>query len=203
MLTATLLLPLAFGNTVQARICMTPDSPLGNIAKNFLNIPIIKQGIQKKMAENPGNTTFKKVINEASKNMTSLLCKPGEVATIFNASAPPYFPVSNKTVNSTNPELNSSLTKDTISFKATLQSPSNPSIFLELDIPEKSNFNFGPGNSLCPTNDCKQGLIGGTYAPSTEVPSMWATLKIENKTTSTPQTIKYNLIPFKGNFVTA
>jgi hypothetical protein len=53
---------------------------------------------------------------------------------------------------------------------------------------------------LCPTNDCKQGLIGGTYAPSTEVPSMWGTLKIENKTTSTPQTIKYNLIPFKGDF---
>ncbi len=29
---------------------------------------------------------------------------------------------------------------------------------------------------------------------------MWGTLKIENKTTSTPETIKYNLIPFKGDF---
>ena len=106
ILTAGLLLPLTFENTVQARICMTPHSPLGNLAKKFLNIPIIKQGIQKKMAENPGNKTFLKVINEASKNMTSLLCKPGEVATIFNASAPPYFPASNNTINSTSPQLN-------------------------------------------------------------------------------------------------
>jgi hypothetical protein len=65
ILVAALSLPSAFENTVQARICMTPDSPLGNLAKNFLNIPIIKQGIQKKMAENPGNKTFLKVINES------------------------------------------------------------------------------------------------------------------------------------------
>jgi hypothetical protein len=75
ILTAALLLPLNIERAVQARICMTPDSPLGNLAKNFLDIPIIKQGIQKKMAENPGNKTFLKVINEASQNM-----------------APPYFP---------------------------------------------------------------------------------------------------------------
>jgi hypothetical protein len=56
------------------------------------------------MTENPGNKTFLKVIDEASKNMTKILCKPGEVATIFNASAPPYFPASNKTANSTSPE---------------------------------------------------------------------------------------------------
>ncbi|MFL6355186.1 MAG: hypothetical protein ACJ71C_01330 [Nitrososphaeraceae archaeon] len=72
--------------------------------------------------------------------MTSLLCKPGEVATIFNASAPPYFPASNNTVNSTSTESNSSLANntitaaaqqpqikkndDTISFKATLEPPS-------------------------------------------------------------------------------
>src|ERR1041385_8895273 len=109
MLTSALLLPLGFDNTVQARICITPDSPLGNLAKNFLNIPTIKQGIQKKMAENPGNKTFLKVINEASQNMTSLLCKPGEVATILNANAPPYFPALNNTVNSTSQESNSTL----------------------------------------------------------------------------------------------
>jgi hypothetical protein len=109
LLTAGLLSPLVFGNTVQARICMTPDSPLGNLAKNFLNIPMIRQGIQKKFAENPGNNTFLKVVEEASRNMTSILCKPGEVAAIFNASAPPYFPASNKTVNSTSPESNSTL----------------------------------------------------------------------------------------------
>jgi hypothetical protein len=55
-----LLKSITSDNIVEARICMTPDSPLGSIAKNFLNIPIIKQGIQKKMAENPSNTTFKK-----------------------------------------------------------------------------------------------------------------------------------------------
>jgi hypothetical protein len=81
---AALLLPLTFENTVQARICVTPDSPLGNLAKNFLNIPMIKQGIQKKIAENPGNKTFLKVLDQASKNMTATICKPGEVATIFN-----------------------------------------------------------------------------------------------------------------------
>src|SRR5919202_6100610 len=105
LLAVALLLPLTFDNMVQARICMTPDSPLGNVAKNFLNIPIIKQ----KIIENPSNKTFLKVINEASKNMTSLLCKPGEVATIFNPTAPPYFPASNETVSSTNPLLTSSL----------------------------------------------------------------------------------------------
>src|SRR5918911_665363 len=108
LLAVALLLPLTFDNMVQARICMTPDSPLGNVAKNFLNIPTIKQ----KITENPSNKTFLKVINEASKNMTSLLCKPGEVATIFNPTAPPFFPASNKTANSTSQELNSTLAKN-------------------------------------------------------------------------------------------
>lgn len=58
LLAAALLSPLVFENTVQARICVTPDSPLGNLAKNFLNIPMIKQEIQKKIAESPDNKTF-------------------------------------------------------------------------------------------------------------------------------------------------
>ena len=160
----TLLLPLTIGKYSKTRICATPDSPLGNLAKNFLNIPMIKQEIQKKIAENPGNKTFLKVVDEASKNMTSLLCKPGEVATIFNASAPPYFPSSNKTVNSNTPESNSTLANnvttvavqqpqmkknDSISFKTTLESISPPAgEFLtpppvtQLDIPQKANFTF-------------------------------------------------------------
>jgi hypothetical protein len=158
LLVAVLLFPLVFENTVQARICVTPDSPLGNLAKNFLNIPMIKQGIQKKMAENPGNKTFLKVLDEASKNMTATICKPGEVATIFNPTAPPYYPASNKTVNSTNPELNSTLAKnntvqtqtngkDSISFKTTLESPPYPTT--QLGIPQKSNITFGSGSPLC------------------------------------------------------
>jgi hypothetical protein len=221
ILAVALLFPSIFENTVQARICMTPDSPLGNLAKNFLNIPMIKQGIQKKMAENPGNKTFLKVVDEASKNMTSMLCKPGEVATIFNATAPPYYPASNKTVNSINPELNSTLADNTttvvqpqikknnsISFKTTLESISPPAgEFLtpppitQLDIPQKSNFTFGPGSPLCPTNDCKQEVIGGFYDISRPLsPVIQGTLKIENKTTSTPDTIKYSMIAFVGNF---
>jgi hypothetical protein len=211
MLTAALLLPLAFDNTVQAIFCMTPDSPLGNLAKNFLDIPIIKQGIQKKMAENPGNKTFLKVINEASKNMTSLLCKPGEVATIFNASAPLYFPASNNTTNSTSSESNSTLTtavqqpqikkNDSISFKATLELPPYPSSTTFFGIPPKSNFTFGSGSPICPTNDCKQEFITAAYnAFDPQSPLVTGTLKIENNTTSTPQTIKYNLIRFQGNF---
>jgi hypothetical protein len=31
---------------------VTADSLLGTIAKNFLNTPVIKQGIQKKIADN-------------------------------------------------------------------------------------------------------------------------------------------------------
>jgi hypothetical protein len=188
---------------------MTPDSPLGSIAKNFLNIPIIKQGIQKKMAENPGNTTFKKVINDVSKNMTSLLCRPGEVATIFNPTAPPYFPASNKTVSSTNPLLNSSLAtnnttivqpqinkNDSISFKATLET--RPYVSTQLSIPQKST--FGSGSPLCPTNDRKQEFIDAFYDTGQLSPSVQGTLKIENKTTSTPDIIKYSLISFASNF---
>lgn len=189
MLTAGLLLPLTFGNTVQARICVTPDSPFGNAIKGIMNSSMIKNAIQRKIAENPGNKTFLKVVSQASQNVTSMLCKPGEEATIFNASAPPYFPTSAKTVNSASPVSNSTLAEDSISFKTTVQPPLNPGIFIEFSIPEKSNFNFGPGSPLCPTNNCKQGFIDATYAPSTEVPMMWGTLKIENKTTSTPQTI--------------
>jgi hypothetical protein len=146
LLAVALLLPLTFDNTAQARYCVPSSGPFGDFVKGIINSPVIKNSIQKKIAENVGNKSFLKVLDEASKNMTKMVCSPGEVPTLFNETAPPYFPASNKTVNSTNPELNSSLTKDTISFKATLQPPSNPSIFLELDIPGKSNFNFGLGN---------------------------------------------------------
>lgn len=216
VLITALLLPLTFDNTVQARICMTPDSQLGNLAKNFLNIPSIKQGIQKKMAENPDNKTFLKVINDASKNMTSLLCKPGEVATIFNASAPPYFPALNNTTNSTSLESNSTLANntsttaveqpqikknDSISFKATLELPPYPSSTTFFDIPPKSNLTFGSESPICPTNDCKQELTTAAYnAFDPQSSLVTGTLKIENKTTSTAQTIKYNLIRFQGNF---
>lgn len=216
----SLLLPLTFQNTtVQARICMTPDSPLGNIAKNFLNIPMVKQGIQKKMAENPGNKTFLKVIDEVSKNMTSLLCKPGEAATIFNASAPPYFPTSSSNItNSISPKSKSTIAanttttavqqpqmkkNDSISFKTPLE-PLTTSVgttLPQLDISSKSSFTFGPGSPLCPTNDCKQEFIDAfysTYSPLS--PSIQGTLKIENKTTSTQDIIKYSMIPFIGNF---
>jgi hypothetical protein len=215
VLIAAFLLPSTFGNTVQARICMTPDSPLGNLAKNFLNIPNIKQGIQRKMAEDPGNKTFLKVIDEASKNMTSLLCKPGEEATIFNASAPPYFPASNKTVNSISQQSNSTLTnnattataalqpqmknKDSISFRTTLESTSYPGS-TQLNIPQKSSFTFGSKSPLCQTNDCKQELVNAFYSESPDSPGLQGTLKIENKTTSTPDIIKYSLIPFSGSF---
>jgi hypothetical protein len=215
LLTTALLLPLTFENTVQARLCVAADSPLGNLTKNFLNIPIIKQEIQKKMAENPGNKTFLKVVDEASKNMTKVLCKPGEIATIFNASAPPYFPASNKTVNQTSPELSSILANntttvatqqpqikknDSISFKTTLGSPSY-SGSTTLHISEKSNFNFGSGSPICPTNDCKQEFISPSYDTLDPLsPLVTGTLKIENKTTSTADTIKYNLIPFRGDF---
>lgn len=209
LLAAALLSPLVFENTVQARICVTPDSPLGNLAKNFLNIPMIKQEIQKKIAENPGNKTFLKVLDEASKNMTATLCKPGEVATIFNSTAPPYFPASNKTVNSISLPLNSSLAtnntvqtqtngKDSISFKTSLESPPYPTT--QLRISQKSNFTFGSGSPICPTNDCKQEFIGAFYDTGPLSPSVQGTLKIENKTTSTPDIIKYSLISFASNF---
>jgi hypothetical protein len=187
LLAVALLLPLTFDNMVQARICMTPDSPLGNVAKNFLNIPIIKQ----KITENPSNKTFLKVIHEASKNMTSLLCKPGEVATIFNATAPPYYPAS----NTAQAQLKGN---DSISFKTTLEPTDDTTYF---DIPQKSNFIFGSASPLCPTNDCKQEFIMAAYnAFDPQSPLATGTLKIENKTISTAQTIKYNLIQFQGNF---
>jgi hypothetical protein len=112
ILTAVILLPLSFGNTVQARFYVTPDSPFGNAIKGIMNSSMVKNAIQKKIAENLGNKTFLKVVNQAAQNVTSMLCKPGEEATIFNASGPPYFPASNTTVNSTSPVSNSTLTKD-------------------------------------------------------------------------------------------
>ena len=52
-----------------------------------------------------------------------------------------------------------------------------------------------------PTNDCKQELISASYSTySPESPSMQGTLKIENKTTSTADIIKYSMIPFSGDF---
>ena len=81
----------------------------------------------------------------------------------------------------------------------TLESRSYQSI--QLDVPQKSNFTFGPGSPLCPKNDCKQEFIDAFYSISSpESPSIQGTLKIENKTTSTPDTIKYSVIPFAGNF---
>lgn len=91
--------------------------------------------------------------------------------------------------------------KDSISFKTTVQPPSYPGDTLP-DIPQKSNFTFGSGSPLCPANDCKQELISAFYSTSPESPSIQGTLKIENKTTSTPDVIKYSLIPFAGNFHT-
>lgn len=98
--------------------------------------------------------------------------------------------------------------KDAISFKTKLESISPPAgAFLapptltQLDIPQSSNFTFGTGNPLCPTNDCKQEVIGGFYDISRPLsPVIQGTLKIENKTTSTPDTIKYSMIAFVGNF---
>ena len=90
--------------------------------------------------------------------------------------------------------------KDSISFKTTLQSPSYAGSPI-IAIPQKSNFTFGSGSPLCPTNDCKQEFISALYSTSSpESPSVQGTLKIENKTTSTPDTIKYSVIPFAGNF---
>jgi hypothetical protein len=217
LLTTALLLPLTFENTVQARFCVTPDSPFGNAIKGIMNSSMVKNAIQKKIAENPSNKTFLKVVNEASQNVTKMLCKPGEVATIFNASAPPYFPASNNnTANSTSPESNSSTANnttivaapqqpqmnknDSISFKATLEpTPSGSTTYF--DIPQKSNFTFGSGNPICPTNDCKQEFIMSAYNTfDPQSPLVTGTLKIENKTTSTAQTIKYDLIRFQGDF---
>jgi hypothetical protein len=66
---------------------------------------------------------------------------------------------------------------------------------------KKSNFTFGSGNPICPTNDCKQEFIMAAYNTfDAQSPLVTGTLKIENKTTSTPQTIKYNLIRFQGDF---
>jgi len=88
---------------------------------------------------------------------------------------------------------------DSISFKTTDLSPSYPGS-TRLDIPQKSNFTFGSGSPLCPTNNCKQELIDAFYSASQDLPSVQGTLKIENKTTSTPDVIKYSMIPFAGNF---
>jgi hypothetical protein len=89
---------------------------------------------------------------------------------------------------------------DSISFKTTLEPPSYPGSNT-FDIPPKSNFTFGSGSPLCPTNDCKQEFIStsyNTFIP--ESPSVQGTLKIENKTTSTADIIKYSMIPFSDDF---
>ncbi len=89
--------------------------------------------------------------------------------------------------------------KDSISFKAAVQ-PSYAGDTLP-GITPKSNFTFGSGSLLCPANDCKQELIGAFYSiTSPASPAIQETLKIENKTASTPDIIKYSLIPFAGNF---
>ncbi|MGB7954602.1 MAG: hypothetical protein WCF23_11535 [Candidatus Nitrosopolaris sp.] len=86
--------------------------------------------------------------------------------------------------------------KDSISFNTTLQ----PTGSTQLNIPQKSNFTLGPGSPLCPTNNCKQELIGAFYSVVIpQSPSVQGTLKIENKTISTPAVIRYSLIPFLGN----
>jgi hypothetical protein len=89
---------------------------------------------------------------------------------------------------------------DSISFKTILEPLSYPGS-TTLDIPQKSSFAFGSGSPLCHTNDCKQEIVSGSYNVfDPQSPLVTGTLKIENKTTSTAQTIKYNLIQFQGNF---
>jgi hypothetical protein len=87
--------------------------------------------------------------------------------------------------------------KDSISFKTTLESPPYPTTHLRIS--QKSNITFGSGSPLCPTNDCKQEFIGAFYDIGS-ISSVQGTLKIENKTTSTLDIIKYSMIPFYGNF---
>ena len=88
---------------------------------------------------------------------------------------------------------------DSVSLKTTVQ-PTYSGDLLP-SIPQKSNFTFGSGSPLCPANDCKQEFISAQYSiMSPESPVLQGTLKIENKTTSTPDIIKYSLIPFSGNF---
>jgi hypothetical protein len=53
---------------------------------------------------------------------------------------------------------------------------------------------------LLSTNDCKQEFIDAFYGTVPLSPSVQGTLKIENKTTSTPDIIKYSLISFASNF---
>ena len=48
----------------------------------------------------------------------------------------------------------------TLSFKTTLELTSQTTYF---GIPQKSNFIFGSGSPLCPTNDCKQEFIMAAY----------------------------------------
>ena len=92
--------------------------------------------------------------------------------------------------------------KDSISLNTTVQISQVAGYTLP-DIPQKSNFTFGSGSPLCPANDCKQEFISAFYdRTSPEAPAVQGTLKIENKTTSTPDIIKYSLIPFAGNFLT-
>jgi hypothetical protein len=59
---------------------------------------------------------------------------------------------------------------------------------------------WGNGSPLCPTNNCKQELVGAFYSiVIPQSPSVQGTLKIENKTTSTPDIIRYSMIPVLGN----
>ena len=78
--------------------------------------------------------------------------------------------------------------------------PPYPSSTTFFDIPQKSSFTFGSGSPICPTNHCKQEFITAAYNTfDPQSPLVTGTLKIENKTTSTAQTIKYNLIRFQGD----
>lgn len=89
--------------------------------------------------------------------------------------------------------------KDSISFKTSLQAPSYRGN-TQFNIPQNSTFTFGSGSPLCPTNNCKHELVGAFYSTVIpQSPSVQGTLKIENKTTSTPTIIKYSMIPFMGN----
>jgi hypothetical protein len=68
--------------------------------------------------------------------------------------------------------------KDSISFKTTLQ----PTGSTQFNIRQKSNFTFGPRSPLCPTNNCKQELVGAFYSiVISQSPSVQGTLKIETK----------------------
>jgi hypothetical protein len=115
---------------------------------------------------------------------------------LFNNTTPRANPINlgfnstiaNNTTTTTTAVQSQTKNNDSISFKTTLESIAPPAgTFLtppsltKLDILQKSNFIFGSGSPLCPTNDCKQEVIGAFYDISRPLsPVIQGTLKIEN-----------------------